>query len=143
MKIKLNWILLVDDYESDNFLHSRLIRKTGITDHIFTAMNGREAIDLLTGKSGNSHSEMTRQLPGLIFLDLNMPVMDGWEFLEDYQRSDFPQKSASVIIILTTSINPADKSKAEQMLESGCFLYKPLSKEMIYDILERKFPGSL
>ena len=140
MKKKLNCVLLVDDNESDNFLHKRVLEKADITDHIEIAMNGKEALEFLSskekcGKSGNSYSQ-----PELIFLDINMPVMDAWEFLEEYNKLDVNQKGNIVFIMLTTSLNPADKTKAEKLLEGGCFYYKPLTLQVIADIMQQRFP---
>jgi CheY-like chemotaxis protein len=143
MKKTLNCVLLVDDDECDNFFHRRVIAKAGICNHIEIAINGKEALDFLTNKGRNTQSENSFFQPELIFLDLNMPVMDGWKFLEEYQKHDNIDKKNTVIIILSTSINPADKLKAEQLVGNGRFEYKPLTLEMINRILKEHFPDCL
>jgi CheY-like chemotaxis protein len=143
MKKKLNCVLLVDDDESDNFFHKRVLDKAGISNHIEIAINGKDALDFLTNKGKNSRSESSYSKPDLIFLDINMPVINGCEFLEEYQKLENIQKENTIIIILSTSINPADKIKAEKLLGKGCFEYKPLTLEMINRILQVNFPGYL
>ena len=133
-------MLLVDDNESDNFIHKRVIEKSGITNNIAIALNGREALDFLTAKIQNGQQEDTYSQPELIFLDINMPIMDGWEFLEEYHKLEVSQKGKVVFIMLTTSLNPSDRVKAEALLENGCFYFKPLTLEMINKIMQQRFP---
>jgi len=143
MKQKLNCVLLVDDNESDNFIHKRVLVKAGITNHIEIATNGQEALDFLTTTRKGDPSEKRYLQPELIFLDINMPVMDGWEFLEEYQKLDDIQKGRAVFIMLTTSCNPADRARAELIIGHDCFRYKPLTIRMINDILQKYFPDYL
>lgn len=143
MKKKINCILLVDDNESDNFIHKRILEKSGIANHIEIAMNGQEAIDFLKTKEKFGEQEDRYCQPELIFLDINMPVMDGWGFLEEYHKLEDVQKGKIVFIMLTTSLNPADKNKADTMISDACFQFKPLSLEMIDEILQKHFPKSI
>ncbi|MCX6306845.1 MAG: response regulator [Bacteroidetes bacterium] len=143
MKRKLNCVLLVDDNDSDNFIHKRVLEKSGITENIAIAMNGKEALEFLTTKGTCGQPENSYSQPELIFLDINMPIMDGWEFLEEYKKLEAGQQGKIVFIMLTTSLNPVDKTKAEKMLESGCFQYKPLTLQMIDNILQNHFPEYL
>ena len=140
MKKRLNCILLVDDNESDNFIHKRVLERAGIADHIEIAMNGQEALDYIFPKRNMSNGESPYSLPDIIFLDLNMPIMDGWEFLEEYNKIENIGNGKLVFIILTTSLNPADKRKAEKMLSHGCYQYKPLTLELIGEIMQLHFP---
>jgi CheY-like chemotaxis protein len=143
MKKKLNYVLLVDDNESDNFIHKRVLEKSGIARHVEVAMNGQEALDFLNAKGQFGLAEDVYTQPELIFLDINMPVMDGWEFLEEYHKLDEAQKGKIVFIMLTTSLNPSDKVKAEAMIDGGCFQFKPLTIEMIDTIIQKHFPEYL
>jgi CheY-like chemotaxis protein len=143
MKKKLNCVLLVDDNESDNFLHKRIVEKAGITNFIGIAMNGKEAIDFLTTKWTFGQKDSSFPQPALIFFDINMPVMDGWGFLEEYHKLEATYKGKVVILILTTSFNSADIARTEKMLGSGCFSYKPLTLEMINEIILKHFPEYL
>src|SRR5690606_32947414 len=98
MRKKLNCILLVDDDPDDNFYHQIIINEMNIVNNIDIARNGIEALEYLKTED---------QLPpDLIFLDLNMPKMNGWEFLEQYKHLGIGQKARVLIVILTTSANP-------------------------------------
>lgn len=140
MKKKLNCVLLVDDNESDNFFHKRVILKSGITDRVEIVINGKEAIDFLMAVQQGEDSEKSYTQPELIFLDINMPVMNGWHFLEEYQKLEEVQKGKIVVIMLTTSLNPSDKIKAETLLGNESFKFKPLTLEMIDKIMQTNFP---
>ena len=143
MKKKLNCVLLVDDNESDNFFHKRVIEQAGITDFIGVALNGQEAIDFLTTKWEMGQQESSFPRPALIFLDINMPVMNGWEFLEEYQKLDDVHKGKVVIMMLSASLNQADINRTEKTLGSDCFLYKPLTLKMLGEIMQKHFPEYL
>ena len=143
MKKKLNCVLLVDDNESDNFLHKRVLEKSGITDRIEIAMNGKEALDLLITKGKCGQPESSYCQPELILLDINMPVMDGWEFLEEYQKLEESQKGKIVFIMLTTSSNLVDMARADMMFKSIYFQYKPLTLAMVGEIMQKHFPDYL
>lgn len=139
MMKRLNCVLLVDDNESDNFFHKRVIEQSGITDFIGIALNGQEAIDFLKTQKEMGQQESSFPRHTLIFLDINMPVMDGWEFLEEYRKLDEVQKGKVVIIILSASKNNSDIARTEKTLGSGCFLIKPLTLEIIDDIMQKHF----
>lgn len=139
MKKKLNCVLLVDDNASDNFLHKRVIEKAGITDYIGIAENGQDALDFLTTRWQCGKPDISYCQPALIFLDINMPVMDGWQFLEEYHKLGEDQKGKVVIIILTTSLNPDDLTKTHTILGDDHFKYKPLTLEMVSEIMQKFF----
>jgi len=127
-------ILLVDDSDADNFLHQRVIKKLGCTNHVETCENGREALDYLESTKGSEPSR-----PSLIFLDLNMPAVDGWEFLARYEEADGRQPP--IIVMLTTSHNPDDRTRAEAHPSVSDFLIKPLTKDSLREVLHKFFPS--
>ncbi|HET6243450.1 MAG TPA: response regulator [Bacteroidia bacterium] len=132
MKKKLNCILLVDDNAADNYFHKIIIKEMNFTENIEVALDGEEALTFV--KKENQIP------PELIFLDINMPRMDGWDFLEAYRELSEEQKSDTIVIMLTTSLNPEDEKKAEQFAEVVGFKIKPLTVEMLTEILEQYFP---
>lgn len=134
MKRKLNCILLIDDDEPTNFLHTMIIKRCKCTEKIVAVQGGREALDYLSSKEDNEHPQ-----PDLIFLDINMPGMNGWEFLEHYKQLDKGQQGRIVVIMLTTSLNPDDASQAKDKVNINRFMNKPLTVKMIDDVLEEHF----
>jgi CheY-like chemotaxis protein len=124
----LEFILLVDDDEATNFLNKRVILKSEITTEVHVANNGQEALEYLTDTNGGS-----RTLPqaGLVFLDINMPGMDGWEFLEEYEKLPEEQTRRIKVLILTTSNNPDEEKRAVDIPEVKGFIQKPLTPEKL------------
>ena len=98
MKKKLNCVLLIDDDKGTNFINQMIIKKSGITDNIQTVLNGKEAIDFITNKGKFEKEDQVFPQPMLTLLDINMPVMDGWEFLEAYHNLEEHQKGKIIII---------------------------------------------
>ena len=131
MKRKLNCILLVDDDEDDNMFHQIILKEMDIADSIHVVENGLEALAYLKKEN--------QPPPELIFLDINMPKMNGWEFLTQYKNFDAKQKSKVLIMILSTSANPDDIKRAKEIEEVTGFQTKPLSKEMMIGILNEHF----
>jgi CheY-like chemotaxis protein len=133
MNIKLPCILLIDDDDDDNYFHKMIIDEMNITEHVEVALNGLEALDYLKDEN--------KTKPDLVFLDINMPKMNGWEFLEEHKKLCQEQKAKIIVIMLTTSSNAEDKKRAGQCHEVTNFNSKPLTKEMLTAILEQYFPS--
>jgi CheY-like chemotaxis protein len=131
MNKKLNCIMLIDDSADDNFFHEREIKKTDLTNVVITKPSGRKALDYLKSKE-DPRSD-------LIFLDINMPGMNGWEFLEEYDRLDKDLQSSAIVIMLTTSDNYEDLAKAKTWKIVADYITKPLTKEMMIDVAEKYF----
>jgi len=135
MKKKLDCILLVDDNSDDNFFHKIILNKMDIVNRIDVVINGLEALAYLKKENQTP--------PELIFLDINMPKMNGWEFLEQYKHLDVKQKARVVIMILTTSANPDDIKKAKEIEEVTGYETKPLTEDMMVEILNQYFQDYL
>jgi len=125
-------ILLVDDDEINNFISIKLIKKAVDNADIKACLNGKFAIDEL--------SEIQRQdpskLPDYILLDINMPIMNGWEFLDEYKRLNIDPAGKSKIFIISSSVFSNDISKARSYPLVKNFVSKPLSVEKIKEMLE-------
>src|SRR4051812_39765285 len=106
---KLKCILLIDDDHDDNIYHQIILKEMEIVEKIETAENGIEALEYLR--------DSNRTQPELIFLDINMPKMNGWEFLSEYKNLESEKKAQIVVMILTTSANPDDIKRAKEIEE--------------------------
>jgi len=139
MKEKIGCILLVDDDEMVNCLNTIRINKAGIADKIETVLNGQKALEFLTSTGQFVTNVNSPIRPLLILLDINMPVMDGWEFIEEYQKADVSEKDKIIIVMHTTSTNPADQLRAESISEISSFTKKPLTQALIDTITRNHF----
>lgn len=118
-------IWIVDDDPIARLLIRKTIEHFGGFDEIEEMQHGRELVDKL-----KEYKENGWALPYIILLDLNMPVMDGWEFLDYWREHDEPLVG-SKIVVLTSSINPADEEKAKDYEEVVGFTHKPLTAEAL------------
>lgn len=134
MKRLLKCIMLVDDNKDDNFFHERVIRNNHYADCVIAKESAREALAYL--KDGNK--ELNNRID-LIFLDINMPGMNGWEFLEEYNKLDKELQCGVIVVMLTTSENPEDITKAKEWGFTSSFKTKPLTKNMMDNIIETYF----
>lgn len=115
---------IVDDDQIYVFGLKKLIAINNLCKNILVFENGEKAINHITPIIKNND-----QLPDVILLDLNMPVMDGWEFLDEFVKIK-PQLSKKIqIYMVSSSINPADIEKAKQYEELSDYLIKPISVE--------------
>ena len=128
----LKYILLVDDDEIANHLHSLLISDLNIAEHIEVATDGEEALEIIDARLQEEHSD---DFSMLALVDINMPGMDAFEFLNEYENmaTDFSPKIH--IVLLSSSSNPKDKEKAEKYNISG-YMIKPLTEEKLMDIVK-------
>ena len=125
--------MLVDDNRDDNFFHERAIKKISADSAVVTKNSALDGLAYLKSNAeGDCH-------PDLIFLDINMPGMNGWEFLQQYSLLDKKLQSRAIIIMLTTSQNPDDAAKAKTWSAISDYITKPLTKEMIRDIIGKYF----
>jgi len=131
---KLSCALLVDDDQTTNYLNQLLLNRLAVAEKILVALNGQEALNLLLAHC----QEATDDCPALILLDVKMPVMDGFAFLEAYDRLPLPQKQAIIIVMLTTSLHPQDVDRVQKLNIAG-FLNKPLTEAKINDVLRNHF----
>jgi CheY-like chemotaxis protein len=127
-------VLVVDDDSIANFLIERVVDSTGLAKHIYKAQNGKEALSVCRKESGNGVDGM----PNLILLDLNMPVMDGFEFIKAFHESEIAEKNEILIVIVSSSDNPRDMEKAKN-LGIKHYLTKPITAASITSIMQKEF----
>jgi CheY-like chemotaxis protein len=124
-------ILVVDDDFINNIITEEIIKNTGLSEEIHIATNGQEAIDFI---KEHCMTVDTSTCIDLILLDLNMPIMDGFEFLEKVQN--YPLQQTVKIVVLTTSTDNRDVDKANKYPIAG-FLSKPLTIEKFNQLHEK------
>lgn len=132
MDKNINCIMLVDDNKIDNFFHTRVITKHGAVKTIIEKTSGEEGLEYLKNKEINNGIH-----PEVIFLDINMPGMNGWDFIEEYSQLDKELQSKMVVIMLSTSENPDDVALAKTKNILADFRTKPLTKTMLDEILDK------
>lgn len=132
---KLQNVLLIDDDTMTNYLHKRIIEGFEVSDQIEIANDGEEGLQII---ENYIQSENEDKIPQLIFVDIDMPLMDGFQFLEAYQSLDFKNKDSVVVAVLTSSFNPKDVNRAKE-LSVDDYLVKPLTKDKMMELMERHF----
>ncbi|MBX9852250.1 MAG: response regulator [Cytophagaceae bacterium] len=96
-------MMLIDDDRINNFINLKLLRKLKVADHVSAAINGEQALCALKDLADKGDN-----CPDLILLDIKMPVMDGFQFIREFQKINFPNKNEVKIVVLTTSQNQRD-----------------------------------
>jgi len=139
LKIKdLECILLIDDDKPTNLIHKKVIEKTGLEVDVKALNSAQEALEFLTCTGKYEHNPSVSK-PGIIFLDINMPGMSGWEFMEAYQKLSDSQKARIVVIMLTTSLNNSDRERALRNDSITTFYHKPLRANMVMELINQYF----
>jgi len=129
----LNKILCVEDNQIMQNIYRRMIPVAEFAQEVVSVYNGQEAIDYIKEvKTSNGDS-----FPELIFLDLNMPTMSGWTFLEEIEQLLDSDEEEPRVVIVTSSVDPKDVEKAQKYPSIVDFLSKPLTFEMLEE-LEQK-----
>ena len=131
---KYHHVLLVDDDDSSNFLNSRIINKLNLADETHVCGNGRAALEYMINNC-KLGTVPPCPCPDLMLLDINMPVMDGFEFLSKYTEMDGLEKGKCKIYILTSSSDPNDLRRAKDFHIAG-YLNKPLTREKLLSIFQ-------
>ena len=118
-------VMLVDDNEIDNFINKKVLETNSFTENVFVHSSCMSAIEFL--KDIHNLAKTPKELtPSHIFLDINMPIMDGYHFLEEFKKLPIEFKSTIKVVMLTSSINPADEHRSKLYDEVVDYFRKPL-----------------
>lgn len=118
-------VLLVDDNEADNVYHNRVFRKLGAEERLVVYDSSQEAMDFLKDETQAASID-------LVFVDINMPVMDGWTFVERLDQTGFEKP----VVMMSSSMNPDDHSRAMSYRCVQEYLIKPLTREVLGELLK-------
>jgi CheY-like chemotaxis protein len=129
-------VLLVDDSIDDNFINTRLLRKTGFTSHVEVKKDGLDALRYLRELADDA-SVPVRELPRVVFLDLRMPKLDGFEFLEEFAKLPERFRERVTVVVLTSSLLTVDRDRAAHYAELAHYIVKPLTREKLEDLKDK------
>lgn len=129
---KINTVAIIDDDDIYQYAAKKTIVATESVNNIITFSDGQEAIDFFLENYGKAD-----ELPDLVFLDLNMPILDGWQFLEEYIPLKEKIQKEIIIYITSSSKNPDDLIQAKNLTAVSDYIVKPLSIEKFKDIFKK------
>jgi len=121
--------MLIDDNEIDNLINQKMIEAASIAENIYTHTGAKSAIEFLRNMEKLEVAEQV--LPDVIFLDIDMPLMDGFQFLDEFEKLSLVAKNKCRIVMLTSSINPQDFNRSKKYENVKLYLNKPLSHDSI------------
>ncbi len=121
--------MLIDDNEIDNLINQKMIESAEIAQHIYTHTGAKSAIEFLRNLEKLDLADQV--LPDIIFLDIDMPLMDGFQFLDEFEKLSLATKKKCRIVMLTSSINPQDFNRSKKYINVKLYLNKPLTYESI------------
>ena len=123
-------VLIIEDNPIDVFINTRVVEQSGLAKEVLAIQSAREALEFLNQRAVNS------ELPDLIFLDIRMPDLDGFEFLQEF--SELPQRvlELSKIVMLSSTIDPIELEKARNSPFILAFIPKPLTRDKIIELFD-------
>lgn len=123
-------VMLIDDDPDDNFLHRLVIQDTGLSPEILVAESGEKALNYFKDNQAGAFRR-----PDIIFLDINMPGMSGFDFLEKYKALPAEVHAQTKVVMLSTSSLPKDQQKASSIWEHVYYHTKPLTEKILYEVI--------
>lgn len=127
-------LLLIDDDNINNFIVINKLKKLSVVKNIISVENGEEAIEFISYCVQNN----IENLPELILLDINMPIMDGWDFLDEFEKLDDSYKNKMHIYMVSSSVYQEDIDKSKKYSSVKKFISKPLNTEALNEIIQSR-----
>ena len=127
---KFRKVFIVDDDPIYVYAFKRVLNELDLYDELEVYENGADALDAINEIKGNNG-----ELPSVIFLDLNMPIMDGWDFLKDYKKFHKELTNNIAVFLITSSIARQDLERANKFKVVKNYILKPISKEQLLEIV--------
>jgi CheY-like chemotaxis protein len=131
---RIKKIVLIDDDEVSNYINASLLEEMQVTNEVHTFLAAGEALHYFS----EYHAE--DDLPELILLDINMPGMDGFQFIEEYLKLVDEKHGARIVMFMTTPLSAEDEARAKKMGNVVAqFIDKPLTRGVIMTLIDRYF----
>ncbi|GGK78021.1 response regulator [Rufibacter glacialis] len=130
---KYQKVFLIDDDEIHNFLCESVIRSQQFATNVCSYLWAEEALEAL----GTLVKENPEEFPEIIFLDINMPGMDGWEFIEEYRKLPLELTQKCLLFVLSSAVDKNDITHAKNLSEVNDFFSKPLTSDILHIISEQ------
>lgn len=124
-------ICIIDDDEVYQFTVTKNIQSQQLAKKILVFSDGEEALNFLSANIGDNNA-----VPDVIFLDINMPIMDGWQFLEEYIRLKPRIGKKVTLYMVSSSVDPADTQRAKQIEEVSDYIIKPITPDQLKVIVK-------
>lgn len=134
MKNHINYVLLIDDDKVTNYYNKRIVNKYGKVKDVIAVSSAKNALEYLK----EAELGITKK-PNLIFLDINMPAMNGWEFVDEYKKLNTEFTKDIKLVMLTTSNNPDDYQRSLQIDTIDDYINKPLSVDLLSEIIKSHY----
>lgn len=126
---KYHSIMVIEDTQTDRYIIEHYLKKCFITSNIIAKWSAIEALEYLA-----QHANSKENLPSLIFLDIRLPGMDGFEFLDEFEKLPPFVHEHCPVVMLSSSIDPGDQERAQNNRFVKKFINKPLNKEKLQDL---------
>ncbi|PCI59381.1 MAG: hypothetical protein COB37_11615 [Kordiimonadales bacterium] len=133
----INSVLVIDDDDVDQYIAKRALKKWGFEGHLFQERDGLNALEFLENYTNNADQWAEQFPPTLILLDINMPRLDGFEFLEKFEklREQIEGLNSSIVMMFSSSQREEDKTRALSYDFVHDYITKPLTQENLTGIL--------
>ncbi len=124
-------IAIIDDDDIQHYLLTRIIDGHNLAESILTFLDGEKALQFLADNSSTNEN-----IPDIIFLDNNMPIMDGWQFLEEYPSLECKIKKKVHIFMASSSVNPEDIERARNINQISGYIEKPITLDKLKGVID-------